>query len=230
MARNSLYASVAAIALVACLAGAPASAQQAEPAVKVGAADIGGVVTGPSGPEAGVWVIAETADLPTKFTKMVVTDEQGRYLIPALPNAKYSVWVRGYGLVDSAKVGSEPGKMVNLTAVKAPDDAAAAQYYPGMYWYSMLKIPAASEFPGTGPKGNGIPPFIKSQHAWIDTVKNACQSCHSIGSRGVRSPSPKLGEFKDSKELWTRRLQSGQAMENMSIVIARLGPDKGISL
>jgi hypothetical protein len=31
--------------------------------------DIGGAVTGPKGPEAGVWVIAETVDLPTKFAK-----------------------------------------------------------------------------------------------------------------------------------------------------------------
>ena len=57
-----------------------------------------------------MWVIAETTDLPTKFAKIVVTDDQGRYLIPELPKAKYKVWVRGYGLVDSAKVDGEPGK------------------------------------------------------------------------------------------------------------------------
>src|SRR5258708_10972678 len=94
----------------------------------------------------------------------------------------------------------------------------------------MVKGPPAGDFPGSGGKGKGIREFDKSQHGWIDTVKNACQSCHAIGTKGVRSPSPKLGEFKDSKEMWTRRLQSGQAMENMSIVIARLGPDKGVSL
>jgi hypothetical protein len=233
MTRKALYCGVAAIALAALMTPATMSAYAQQPAaaaVKVGTTDIGGVVTGPNGPEAGVWVIAETSDLPTKFSKIVVTDDSGRYLVPDLPKANYSIWVRGYGLVDSPKVQSAPGKTLNLTAVKAPDEKAAAEYYPGMYWYSMLHIPAASEFPGTGPKGNGIPPFIKSQHAWIDTVKNACQSCHAIGSRGVRHPSAKLGEFKDSKEMWTRRLQSGQAMENMSIVIARLGPDKGIEL
>ena len=36
--------------------------------------DIGGVVTGANGPEAGVWVIAETNELPTQYAKMVVTD------------------------------------------------------------------------------------------------------------------------------------------------------------
>jgi len=105
----------------------------AQPAVRVGSADIGGTVSSTKGPEAGVWVIAETADLPVKFTKIVVTDDQGRYLIPDLPKANYSVWVRGYGLVDSAKVQTASGNTVNLTAVVAPNPRAAAEYYPASY-------------------------------------------------------------------------------------------------
>src|SRR5579872_3445638 len=112
----------------------------AQAAVTIDADDIGGVVTGPNGPEAGVWVIAETNDLPTKFAKIVVTDDQGRYVIPDLPKANYTVWVRGYGLVDSAKVAGTPGKLLDLKATPAPTPAAAAEYYPGMYWYSMIKI------------------------------------------------------------------------------------------
>src|SRR5256712_11051363 len=92
--------------------------------------DIGGVVTSSKGPEAGVWVIAETTELPTKFVRIVVTDDQGRYVVPDLPKAKYKVWVRGYGLVDSPKVDGEPGKPLNLRAGIAPSAAAAAQYYP----------------------------------------------------------------------------------------------------
>src|SRR6187551_1067398 len=137
--------SLAAIAAAAFLSAAPLAHAQ----VDIGATDLGGTVTGAKGPEAGVWVIAETTDLPTKFAKIVVTDAQGRYVMPDLPKAHYSVWVRGYGLVDSPKVQSAPGKILNLTAVPAPDEAAAAQYYPAIYWYSMLKIPAKSEFPGT---------------------------------------------------------------------------------
>ena len=83
--------------------------------------DIGGVVTGPNGPEAGVWVIAETRDLPVRYIKSVVTDDQGRYVVPDLPKANYSVWVRGYGLVDSPKVTSAPGRQVNHTAARAPN-------------------------------------------------------------------------------------------------------------
>jgi hypothetical protein len=134
-------------------------------AQKVGPADIGGVVSGPKGPEAGVWVIAETTDLPTKYAKVVVTDDKGRFLIPQLPKATYDVWVRGYGLVDSPKEKGNPGKTLNIRAVAAPNEAAAAEYYPGMYWYSMINIPGKDQFPGTGEKGNGISPNIKTQEA-----------------------------------------------------------------
>src|ERR1700741_58658 len=123
-------------------------------AQSVGPREIGGVVAGPKGPEAGVWVIAETKDLPTKYAKVVVTDERGRYLIPDLPQGSYSVWVRGYGLVDSAKTAAEPGKRLNLKARAAPSEKQAAEYYPGMYWYSMLNIPGRDQFPGTGEEGN----------------------------------------------------------------------------
>ena len=64
-------------------------------AVAIDADYLGGVVTGPKGPESGVWVIAETTELPTKFAKIVVTDDRGRYVVPDLPKATYNVWVRG---------------------------------------------------------------------------------------------------------------------------------------
>jgi hypothetical protein len=115
--------------------------------VSVDADDIGGVVTSSKGPEAGVWVIAETTDLGTKFRKIVVTDDQGRYLLPELRKANYKVWVRGYGLVDSGPVEATPGQTLALTAVIAPDARAAAQYYPGNYWYALMKIPPKSAFP-----------------------------------------------------------------------------------
>src|SRR6185312_2657996 len=107
--------------------------------------------------EAGVWVIAETTDLPTKFVKIVVTDDLGRFLVPDLPKARYSVWVRGYGLIDSPKVRSTPGQSLVLHAVAAPSQAGAAAYYPAIYWYAMLSIPDKSLFPGTGVHGNGMP-------------------------------------------------------------------------
>src|SRR6478672_4368135 len=123
--------------------------QQAGNAVAVDADDIGGVVTSAKGPEAGVWVIAETRELPTRLARIVVTDDRGRYLIPDLPKANYDVWVRGYGLVDSQKMKASPGKNLNLTAVAAPGPGAAAAYYPAAYWYAMMKIPPAKDFGGS---------------------------------------------------------------------------------
>src|SRR5919106_943642 len=100
--KHALVLGLAATAL-AVLWAAPVVQLGAQPAgsgaVRIDNDDIGGVVTGPHGPEAGVWVIAETSDLPTKFVRIVVTHDAGRYVIPELPKANYNVWVRGYGLV-----------------------------------------------------------------------------------------------------------------------------------
>ena len=210
--KSRLYLSVAAVA-VAAFFNAPSAqlhAQQAaNPAIHVGANDLGGVVTGPTGPEAGVWVIAETTELGTKMAKMVVTDDQGRYVLPDLPKANYNVWVRGYGLVDSPKVQTAPGKTLNLTAVKAPDEKAAAQYYPAIYWFAMMKIPDKSQFPGTGPNGNGINPAMKDQGEYLDMVRtDGCVTCHQLGNKATREIEPELGTFKTGFEAWTRRVHA----------------------
>jgi hypothetical protein len=201
-----------ALAIAAGVVSGIRAAQPAGPAIAVDADDLGGVVTGPSGPEAGVWVIAETRDLPTPFAKIVVTDDAGRYLLPDLPKANYSVWVRGYGLVDSAKTTTAPGKTLNLTAVPASSPAAAAQYYPAAHWLSLMEMPAASEFPGTGDEGNGINPNMKSQGDWIRSVKSGgCTACHALGNKATREIPAALGPFHDSVAGWDRRVKSGQA-------------------
>src|SRR5688500_14635265 len=170
---KTLFA-VAAVAASALL-WAACSARLASGGTTIDGDDLAGVVTGASGPEAGVWVIAETSDLPTKLAKIVVTDDHGRYLIPDLPRASYDVWVRGYGLVDSPKQRTEPGRTLNLRATPAPNPRAAAEYYPAGYWYSLLRVPAESEFPGTGPDGNGINPVFKTQAQYVAPLKNgAC--------------------------------------------------------
>ncbi len=223
--RKSLYLSVAAIAVAAFLAGSPArlDAQQGAP-VSIGATDLGGVVTGPRGPEAGVWVIAETKDLPTNLVKIVVTDDQGRYVLPDLPKANYDVWVRGYGLVDSPKVKTEPGKIVNLTAVPAPNEKAAAEYYPPVYWLAMAKMPDKSQFPGTGHGGNGINEKLTSQEAFLREFKtDGCFHCHAVGGKATRTLPEAFSSFSSHYEAWTRRIQSGQASKDMVETIERFG-------
>src|SRR5438874_12928724 len=169
--RTSFCAVMLTASSTALLSAAPVSEAAAQGAtakeVKIDARDIGGVVTGAKGPEAGVWVIAETRDLPTRYVKIVVTDDRGRYLLPDLPKGTYDVWVRGYGLVDSPKLKAQPGKNLDLKAVAAPNRAAAAQYYPAQYWYSMMKLPASNLFPGTGPNGNGMSQQMSGQGLWL---------------------------------------------------------------
>ena len=228
------WASIAAISIaglfVARLAHLDAQ-PTTDPAIPIGDRDLGGVVTGATGPEAGVWVIAETTDLPTKFARIVVSDDRGRYLMPDLPSATYRVWVRGYGLVDSPKTESAPGKIVNLAAVAAPSPAAAAEYYPAIYWYAMLRVPENSEFPGTGAEGNGLASTLRSQGQWLDVVKtDGCYTCHQLGNRATRTIPSALGHFGSSADAWARRIVSGQAMAQMTNAIGRLDSRRALAL
>ncbi len=222
----ALVASIMACALT--LVSSSAQDQSATPSIDVSTHDIGGVVNGPNGPEAGVWVIAETKDLATRFAKIAVTDDQGRFVIPDLPSANYQVWVRGYGLIDSPKVTSAPGRLLELNAVIAPSRAAAAQYYPAIYWFAMLHVPDY-QFPGTGPNGNGIPKEFQSLDQWLDVAKmNGCGNCHQIGNYATRTITPSLGHFDSDLAAWARRLQSGPGGTSMVRTMGRLlTPDGG---
>ncbi|HEY7699535.1 MAG TPA: carboxypeptidase-like regulatory domain-containing protein, partial [Vicinamibacteria bacterium] len=193
--------------------------------------DLGGIVRSEKGPEAGVWVIAETTELPTRFVKIVVTDDQGRYLMPDLPKGSYSVWVRGYGLVDSPKIRTTPGKTLDLKAVIAPNPRAAAEYYPAGYWFSLLHVPGPAEFPGTGPSGNGISPEMKSQAQFLRNLKSGnCWACHQLGNKATREFPEGLGTYPSSVAAWERRLHSGQAGENMMGGLQILGAKRALAI
>src|SRR6202051_1368951 len=210
LARLTMFAGLMA------LPNATPTAVYAQQAVTVGATDIGGTVVGVAGPEAGVWVIAETTELPTKFARSVVTDDQGRYLIPDLPAANYSVWVRGYGLVDSAKLTARPGQLLNHTAVPATNEAAAAHYYPAIYWYAMMKIPPAGAF-----GGNSDIPEKLTQTDWLKQMKNiGCIGCHQLGQEATRTIPAAFGKFDSGEAGWMRRVQSGQSGEQMTNQLA----------
>ena len=213
----------AAIAAVAALPAAESAAEMPD-------GYIGGVVESSAGPEAGVWVIAETDELETKLAKIVVTDDDGRFVLPQLPDATYDVWVRGYGLVDSPrKKLAPPLDDVALDAVMAPDERAAAQYYPGNYWYSLIEPPPPSEFPGTGPEGNGISPALKSQAAWVDVMKQGCQLCHQLGNEATRVVQ-RRNDFDSAAAAWDHRLQTGQRGNQMSAMMDRFGRERGVQM
>jgi hypothetical protein len=230
---------------------ATASANSAAEQVSIGPDSIGGVVNSSKGPEAGVWVIAETTELPTRFRKIVVTDDRGRYLLPELPNATYKVWVRGYGLIDSGAISATPGEHLALTAVVAPDAKTAAQYYPANYWFSMLQPPPKSAFPMTvsipstplpydrglgslqaaDPVGSGPiqKQVIETQANWVATVKN-CTICHQMGTKATREIPASLGAFDSSVEAWDHRIQMGQIGNGMLGMLSPLGRQSAESI
>ena len=229
---SSTIVSITLAIFIAALLVNTGTGQAPAATVAVDSDDIGGVVTGARGPEAGVWVIAETRDLPTRLIKTVVTDDMGRYLVPDLPKANYDVWVRGYGLVDSPKTQSAPGRTVNLKAVPAPNARAAAEYYPAQYWFGLLELPPASDFPGTGPSGNGISPSIGSQGEWIRNTVNTdgCTACHQLGNKATREIPASLGSFESSEDGWDRRIHSGQAGGQMSNRLDAVGRERALTM
>ena len=219
--------SVAGLSAVAALllGGGPA------PGALAAGDDIAGVVTSAAGPEAGVWVVAETGDLDTTFRKTVVTDDAGRFLVPDLPAASYEVWVRGYGLVDSEKTSARPGDSLDLTVRAAATPREAARIYPANYWYSLLEVPPASDFPGTGPRGNGIGTAMRTQADWIDRMKDGCQLCHQLGNYATREmPMLDLDDFDSTADAWNYRIQAGGAGPAMAAEINRIGRPRAIRL
>ena len=180
--------------------------------------DITGIVSSSAGTEAGVWVIAETDELDTFYAKIVVTDNNGRFLIPDLPPANYNVWVRGYGLSDSEKIVSQPGKTVELSAVTAATPAAAAEIYPAAYWYSMMHLPQEEEY---GVVNGG-------KNAYLMWMKNmGCVGCHQLGQLATRTLPTNIGEFDSSTAAWMRRISSGQAGDDMANQMARVSGGLG---
>src|SRR2546428_6919255 len=77
--KHVVYLGMVAIAIALVWAGSVVTlgAQQAgSGAVAIDADDIGGRATGPNGPEAWVWGIAETTDPPPKVAKLAGTQDQ----------------------------------------------------------------------------------------------------------------------------------------------------------
>lgn len=172
---------------------------------------ITGNVTSENGPEAGVWVIAKTKETNTPFIKIVVTDDEGNYALPQLPEATYNVWVRGYGLVDSVSVEGRPGdRDLDLTAVVAGSAAEAAEYYPADYWLSLVQFPGDDVLTAEGDDRLGFAPAIDSQKRFLHEFKSDCGFCHQIGNKVTRTMDhmDHLG-FDSSAEAWTYRTQTG---------------------
>ncbi|MCZ6715979.1 MAG: carboxypeptidase-like regulatory domain-containing protein, partial [Gammaproteobacteria bacterium] len=208
---SAIAAGLAIILLSACGREEPETAVS-DGGIAMDGDDMAGVVLSAAGPEAGVWVIAETADFDTRFARIVVTDDEGRYLVPDLPDANYQLWVRGYGLQDSRKVAASPGDGVDLVAIVAPDAASAAQVYPAAYWYSMLGLPTEEEVAT-------IPGGLNNYLMW--TKNMGCVGCHQMGQLSTRTLPDGYGIEESSQEAWARRIASGQAGNSMVRIAAQ---------
>ena len=233
--RGVDLSTVAAIGLIVLLGGPHGAASRAAGPrrVSIGDTDLGGVVTGPNGPEAGVWVIAETTDLPTKFAKMVVTDDQGRYVLPELPKANYEVWVRGYGLVDSPKVDSRARQdPQSAPPCPRPTRRRRREYYPAIYWFSMLqdagqeRIPRHRRAAATAFRPRSAARRSGSTASRPTAASAAISSATRRRARSRRSSA----QFDSSYSAWVRRIQSGQASETMARTIGRLDTQRALKL
>jgi hypothetical protein len=191
---------------IAVLVSSCSIEQPSAPGIEIDGNDLGGVVTSLNGIEAGVWVIAETTDLGTRFAKIVVTDAEGRFVVPDLPPANYQIWVRGYGLDDSEKVPAKPGAHLDLIAQIAASPASAAKVYPAAYWYSMMKLPSEAELAGID---GGL-------NAYLTWMKNmGCVGCHQMGQLSTRTLPVGLNVLESSEAAWHQRIRSGQAGNSM---------------
>ena len=219
------------IALFAGLGAYPSSALlQSQRNVPAPAGYIQGVVQSEKGPEAGVWVIAETKDTLTNLIKIVVTDDSGKFMVPDLPtNANYKVWVRGFGLLDSTPVTMKPAtNSITLKTATAKTPQEAAKVYPGDYWFSMLTPPDRSLFPGTGAAGNGMSANMVTQNHWVNQLKSGCNFCHQLGNQLTRSldhvykTEPNI---KTASDAWDRRLHGGVRGDSMYSTLLSMGKE-----
>jgi hypothetical protein len=210
------------LVLISVFSRSAAGGSQSDTAIPIDRNSIGGIVVNVAGakPEAGVWVIAETK-LQVPFRKIVVTDDQGRFLVPDLPEGSYELWVRGYGLKDSQRVKASRGEQVKIQVANAATPQEAARIYPASYWTSLVALPSKDEIGGK---------FEGMDH-WEAEFRGGCNQCHQIGmvatrrytdtelwdgifqrNIGMNAAADRLGRPLIEKTLaeWGTRIQAGE--------------------
>jgi hypothetical protein len=203
---RSLRLRAAGLTLTAATALASPIQQPAPAGPPIDRDDIGGTVVSDEGPQSGVWVVAETGDLASRFTRIVVTDDQGRFVVPDLPRARYELFVRGYGLLDSTRVPAKPGERITLKAESAISEREAAVVYPAAYWLTVMRVPP------TGP----IHP------ADLTRTMKGCMGCHQLGTPATRDLSAAVRGSASHLAAWDERMKRGPDAATMFAPFARL--------
>jgi len=200
VARRMLWPLLLVLGLVTWSA---AGQQNTTSKMQVDKSSVGGVVVNTNGgkPEAGVWVIAETKSLPAPFRKIVVTDEQGRFLVPDMPAGSYELWVRGYGLRDSERTKVSLGGQVKLQVSSAATPQEAAKIYPASTWVAMIHPPAKDELPKE---------YVTQEH-WLTQLRGGCNQCHQLGMAATR----RYTNADDWDSVWQRNAGMNQAADKL---------------
>ena len=112
----------------------------------------------------------------------------------------------------------------------APSAAAAAEYYPAIYWYSMLKVPDKSEFPGTGPTATACRPTSgarRSGSTW--SRPTAATPATQLGNKATRTIPKDFADMKLGRGLGAAHpVRAGAAQ--MANAIGRLDAPRALAL
>jgi hypothetical protein len=199
---------------------------------------IAGTVQGGAGPEAGVWVIAETTDLPTRLIKIVVTDDQGRFVLPELPMVNYHVWVRGYGLRDSARHYLRPGAHDVTLPVEPAAHRRKRRSLSGRSLVVAAAAAGARGVPAAGGAGRGLgadhgEPGAVDRHAEAGLQllpsdrQRADAHLRSLEPGVPRAGRPARG---DQPQLWERRLRTGVRGGDMYARLLMMGVERTVEV
>ena len=188
-------------------------AQAQQPAaVAVDADDIGGVVTGAKGPEAGVWVIAETGTADSiredrRHRRSRPVPDPGpaegelRRLGPRLRPRRFR---EGQG-----HARPHPG----LDRESRAEPARRRAVLPRRLLGVDDQLPRHERVPRQGRqrrRRDGHEPGSVRLPREVGRHLGSCFTCHQFGDKATRETPKSLGTFANSHDAWLRRIQSGQ--------------------
>ena len=181
------------------------------------------------GPEAGVWVIAETDELedgvPQDRRHRRRTGSTCCRSCRTRPSRSGSA---ATGWSTPEPVAARPDQELDLTAVVAASPQEAAQVYP-LHLLAVAHQPARrARVPGHRSRGQRHQP-ADGQPGRVDQQPEGLQRCHQVGNKRTRE-IPDLDDFDSARSAWADRVQRGQRGSLMNSFVTRFGPDAGLDM
>ena len=201
--------------------------------IPIDADDIAGVVRSARGPEAGVWVIAETTDTPTQVPEDRGHRRPGPVPVARSPGTTRHVqdlgarlWPRRF---DAGPRDTGAASRTHRGAgARSPRGGADL---PGELLVLPHQYPAGEGLSGHGPVRQRHQPGHGARNITGSTrSKRTATSATSWATRRrVRFPAA-LGTFASSVAAWDRRVQVGQDGAGMSSAVSVLGRARGLEM